>query len=265
MYEIDDREHEGIKRLISQRFLLENLFSELKLQNSYWAILQLQLHHFDKNEQGDIDILLGNWELNSDGTWMPSFNYLVGLEAKCCYYSQEENSFKGKSLKNNSPKDTQKRTKQLLRLKNLGLNKVGLVDLIAIQSNNDAANGPGQDWLLAGSNAKHCLDAFNTEILKNPRFVDFNNLFGHWIFSWGSIPHKTENEAGSPTSQIIKPFSELSLSTVGKIKREILEKHLLELLGPFQKQLYFGHPPLVFIDCIKCEKLHPYFEKCPNN
>lgn len=232
-----------------------------------WYLIQFEMKQFVSDMLGDVDILAGKLEPASQELyeqslnraremgpdvnpytlhhlasidlawkgnlkWIPSLNYLIGIEVKCSYRpwdapaKVEKDDMKSRKSSPNKKKEIRKEVDKLLKM---GFNKVGLFDFIA----NPPADGIGsQPWNVAAHISGQSMDAMN-EILYQ-RLPD-DSPAGHGASSFSGIYGKEEHHAGAYDYPIFRQAQVNSLLENEEIKsnRQEMEKNLSKLLQTF--------------------------------
>lgn len=136
--------------------------------------------------------------------WIPSLEYLVGIEVKCCYLPWDASDISEDDMKSkkSSPSDVKGIRTQINKLLNIGFNKVGLFEFIA----NPPADGVGSRlWSIASGIASMSADAMNG--IFNKRLSE-DSPVGHGICSLSGILGKDECGSGAYSYPISRQAQE---------------------------------------------------------
>lgn len=245
-----------------------------------WFLIEVQMEELVSPMIGDVDILAGKLEpadpkhfeellrewneknpdahpsrsyraavndlaMNGGLKWIPSLDYLVGVEVKSCHSPlMTDNSAvrKMKSTKS-SPKAVKKIRGQVDKLAMMGFNKVGLFEFIA----NPPADGIGnQPWHRASKICGDSMDAMKSifgERLPKGSFV------GHAACSVGGVIGGEEHQSGAYESRVFRQAQDNPLlkETVVKDNRRKMEQNLARILNDIPNP---RNTPAVFV----CDK-----------
>lgn len=213
--------------------------------------MEVQKPHLVPGLLGDIDILAGNLELkNPDDVceglkWPPVSTRIVGVEVKCAYFSKSE----GPQSEKDSPKKIKKLRSQIDLLLEMGLNQVGLLDVIG----NEPTEGVGA-FVSAMGRAMDSLRAFQPLI--EVRLPD-DTPAAQYCWAVGSVIGGDERIRGGGGLKVVRPGLQNPLLAAGDElavrNRERLIESVAEMLSAIPAPTYW---PLFFADCMECGRLH---------
>jgi hypothetical protein len=251
--EVDDneREKEATRHYLSQLMFQPDLLVYLGLHAGSWVIMEAQKPHLVPGLFGDVDILAGNLELNSPNDvskglkWPPVSSRVVGVEVKCSYFSQSA----GPQSEKNSPKKIKKLRGRMDLLLEMGLDKIGLLDVIG----NEPTEGVGA-FVSALGRALDSMRAFQPLI--EARLGD-DTAAAQFCWPVGSVFGGDEGIRGAGSLKVVRPGLENPLLGAGDEaalrNREILLNNVSRMFAEITVPSYW---PLFFIDCIVCGRLH---------
>jgi hypothetical protein len=249
--EDQDREREATRHLLSHLAFRLDLLRYLSLGRGSWVIMEAQKSHLVPGLFGDIDILAGNLDLKDptdipEGLkWPPVSTRVVGVEVKCAYFSQSE----GPQSEKDSPKKVKKLRGRIELLLEMGLNQVGLLDVIA----NEPTEGVSA-FVSAMGRAKDSLRAFQPLI--EARLPSYTPA-AQYCWAVGSVIGGDERIRGGGGLKVVRPGLENPLLAAGDEavvrSRETLIKNVAKMLSAIPPPIYW---PLFFIDCMECGRLH---------
>lgn len=243
-----------------------------------WYLIEFQMEQFVAGMKGDVDILVGEFEpasselyeksLNKIGAldsdvnphrlhhlaaidlawqgglkWIPSLNYLVGIEVKCCYlpWDAPEISEDEMRSRKSSTGDVKGIRKQVDKLLTLGFNKVGLFEFVA----NPPSDGVGnQPWNFAAHIAGRSIDAMKNIFSKR---LPEDSPAGHGASSFGGIFGREEHHSGVyeyPIFRVARNNPCLAEEESVKANRREMESNLARIL---QKMPPPRNTPAVFV------------------
>jgi hypothetical protein len=249
--EDQDREKEATRHLLSHLAFRLDLLRYLSLGTGSWVIMEVQKPHLVPGLFGDIDILAGNLELKNPADvcegvkWPPVSTRIVGVEVKCAYFSQSE----GPQSEKDSPKKIKKLRGRIDLLLEMGLNQVGLLDVIG----NEATEGVGA-FVSTMGRAMDSLRAFQPLI--EARLPD-DTPAAQYCWAVGSVIGGDERIRGGGGLKVVRAGLENPLLAAGDESavrnRGTLIKNLTEMFSAVPAPTYW---PLFFIDCMQCRNLH---------
>lgn len=261
--EIEECEHEILGRFHEFIDNISNFLNSLGISPQYsWYLIEIQMNKLIPSFRGDVDILAGKLEpadpkkfesllekinrenpetppagnfrlaaitsvLNGDLKWIPSLDYLVGIEVKCCRLPLTATKIEEDEIKStkSSPRAVEHINKQVERLQKMGFDKVGLFEFIA----NPPADGIGnQPWFRASSIAGSSLKAM--ESIFNKRLSE-NSSVGHGACSISGINGRVESGSGAFTDIIFQQAKENPYLFKNEIKanRQKMEENLTKI------------------------------------
>ncbi len=282
----EKREAEAVRRLISMPFLSDELLGALGLASGFsWYVLQLQMKRLVEDLEGDVDILAGRlcWDdpasfdnlvreeqkekpgfhpswhdwfaarrLSTAGGihWPPPTDFLVGIEAKCAYFT---GSIKAAKSSNRKVRRIRLEVQRLLRL---GCNRVALLDIIA---NPPASGIDGQAWLMASDVALASFELMQDVLAHR---LPEEAPVGHWVWPVGAVVggDETVRGAGAPL-RLREAFDNPLLKDDPQTqrRRQEAEARLRGILGSLTPARSF---PVVHIDCRSCSTIHSASVQC---
>jgi hypothetical protein len=273
--ESEQREPVATHRLLATMPLREQLFPDLGRFS--WYIMELRLSTLGLDEPGEIDIIGSllaptntdayhtlyqeearrhpDWEPNAIDclatkdfvdqggiAWPPRTDILIGIEVKCAY----ERDGRIKSAKT-SPEKIRKLHEQLRRDLDLGLDFVGLLDIVA----NQPATGQGSDaWLNAMRTSCTSFDLLQQ--LLNGR-IPQDSPVGHWAWSVGAVADGDETIRGAGGPRLLRRPTRNPHTP----KRPRVEQLLATLLATLPRPRTW---PVLIKDCKDCKRVH-YFQE----
>jgi hypothetical protein len=247
----NDREKEATRHLLSHLFFRLDLLRYLSLGEGSWVIMEAQKPHLVPGLVGDVDILAGNLELNNPTTvseglkWPPVSSRIVGVEVKCSYFSQSD----GPQSEKDSPKKIKKLRGRMDLLLEMGLDQVGLLDVIG----NEPTEGVGA-FISAVGRALDSLRAFQPLI--EARLGD-DTTAAQFCWPVGSVFGGDEGIRGGGSLKVVRAGLEnplLAACQESAIRnRATLVSNVSRMLGHIPPPTYL---PLFFIDCMDCGRLH---------
>lgn len=262
------REHEILERFDQFLGNFSPFLESSDISPRYcWYLIQFQMEQFVPTIIGDVDILAGRLEPASQELyeqsldrvremdpdvkpywlhhlatidlawkgnlkWIPSLDYLVGIEVKTCYQPWdapeivEEDDMKSRK---SSPSDKKGILKRVNKLLKMGFDKVGLFDFIA----NPPADGVGsQPWNTASHISGRSMNAMN-EILE--KRLPEDSPAGHGASSLSGIFGREEHHAGAYDYPIFRQAQTNPLLEKEAVKsnRREMERNLSKLLRTF--------------------------------
>lgn len=281
-----EREHEILRNFHKFLDKISNFLITLNIAPHYsWYLIEFPIEQLVSSVSGEVDILVGKLDpadpekyknslerfkkLNSkmhpsvverlaandlawNGglKWIPSLDYLVGIEVKCCYLPKNaseisEDEIKSKKNFKSHIKGIQKQVNKLL---NIGFNKVGLFEFIA----NPPADGVGsRPWFIASAISSMSANAMNN--IFNDRLPE-DSPVGHGICSFSGILGKEEHGNGAYSFPVLRQAQENFLLTQEKVKanRLIMEQNLSRILQEIPQP---RNMPAIFVYDYKTRKL----------
>lgn len=285
LIDIPGRESEAVRRLLPAHRLAE-IFSGSSLHPPFaWYLLELEMNRLCDLE-GDVDILAGDlswrdpslfqsiaaeeaktkpdyhpsWHfdiaahrLAADGglTWPPSLHYLVGVEAKCAYLSRDANWISEDKIKaKKSAGGNIKRLHiQIEKLRNMGFNKVALLDMIATPP----APGNGiHAWFATAIAGDECHRAMGSTL--NERLPP-GSAVGHWVCSIGAVIGGDESRRGAILLRQLQQAEENPHIQKVEIaqRRKTVENNLRHIFEDLPPAMSF---PVIFVNCKSCRRIH---------
>jgi hypothetical protein len=256
-----ERESEAVKRFLELSFISEKFFKSLGLVPSFsWYLLQIRIEQLLSSMKGEVDILAGRLNRTDSGgfEWLPSTDYLIGIEAKCSYLPVEAKEITAETIKSkkSSPKKIRKIQLEIERMLQMGFDKVALLDIIA---NPPASGIHGEAWEKAANVSNASLEEMLPILQKR---LPENSPAGHWVFSLGSVIGSDETKRGSLTLENLRRPSEnpyLQKDPETRSRRKEIEKGLSIIFSKFPSSHRF---PVIFIDCRSCGKIHKMEDLC---
>ncbi len=249
--EEQDREKEATRHFLSHLAFRMDLLRYLSLGTGSWVIMEAQKPHLVPGLFGDVDILAGNLELKnptdiSEGfAWPPVSRRVVGVEMKCGYFSQAD----GPQSQKDSPKKVKKLRGRIDLLLEMGLDQVGLLDVIG----NEPTEGAGA-FVSALGRAIDSLRAFQPLI--EGRLPE-GTPAAQYCWSVGSVPGGDEGRRGGGGLKVVRAGLENPLlaarNETAIRNRHILIQSVSAMLADIPAPTY---SPLFFIDCMDCRRLH---------
>jgi hypothetical protein len=273
----DSRERESVAthRLLATMPLRERVFGELGAFS--WFIMELRFSTLGLEGDGEIDILGGrlaptdhaayrvmyeeearrlpsappqfvDWMATKryveEGgiAWPPRTDFLIGVEVKCAY--EKDGEIKSKK---DSPEKLRDLHKQLRRDLDLGLDYVGLLDILA----NEPATGDGSDaWWHATSKS---FESFQKMRPTLDQRLPSDLPVGHWAWSVGAVigGDETMRGAGGPRQLREAVHNERTP------QRARVDELLAQLLTNLPRPRTW---PVLLKDCRNCGALHPFHE-----
>lgn len=191
-----EREREAVKVALSLSFISQPLWSALGLNPfSSWFALEVKTQWLIGKEAeaqipGDIDIIAGPLNVTSDRCvmWPPSFEYLVGIEARACVWKQPGRPY-------NFQGEKERYRNKAQGLSSLGFDRSMLLHLITTEPNSTSNYNPY--WV----SLNETTDA--TEELFNNSFSSREDTFYEAVWTLGSVAFKVERDSGTGGPHII--------------------------------------------------------------
>jgi len=276
---LDDREHEAVRRLVADPYRTESIFEPFDLDAHFaWYFLRLKTSRLSEFE-GDIDVLAGRLGCSDPGAyqgivaeearkwspiilrnfvsrrlaepgvlqWPPPTDYLIGIEAKCAYFSRRVQDLKATKA---SASKIRKMREEIERLLGLGMNRVALLDIIANPPT--FSDLDGQAWLAAAAQADLSFKKFAPVLAQR---LPAASPVGHYVCSWGAVDGKDETMRGAPLwYEMTRALENPHLQ-----RKDVQDRHtrfaseLRALLAsvPPPKVL-----PAILFDCAKCGRIY---------
>lgn len=229
-----------------------------------WYLIEIQMNQLIPSMAGDVDILAGRleaadpkqfeellekWNKKSPDAhpsrnyrlaaidlawkgglkWMPSLDYLVGIEVKCCYLPPTASEFAEDEMKStkSSPEAIKGIRQQVDKLSKIGFDKVGLFEFVA----NPPADGIGnQPWNIASRICGGSIDAMRIIFEKRLPEASFA---GHGACSVSGVFGREEHHSGVYENVILRQAHNnplLSEKEEVKANRQELEENLARIL-----------------------------------
>jgi hypothetical protein len=257
--EVDDHQREKVatRHLLCHVSFRLDLLRYLGLGPGSWVIMEAQKPHLIPELRGDVDILAGNLELKnpsdaSEGLkWPPVSTRVVGVEVKCCYFSQAD----GPKSKKDSPNKIRKLRGGMDLLREMGLNKTALLDVIG----NEPTESAGA-FVSAAGRAMRSLQVCQP-FLEARRPDDISAAQLCWPV--GSVVGGDEQIRGAGALRVVRSGLEnplLAVADESAIRnRERLIKSVTEMLEGISMPIYW---PLFFIDCMNCGRVQFLHDPC---
>jgi hypothetical protein len=246
-----DREKQATRSFLSHPAFRQELLRFLSLGSGSWVIMQAQKPHLVPGLSGDVDILAGNLEpknstdLSEGFIWPPVSRRVVGVEVKCGYFSQAD----GPQSEKDSPKKIKKLRAQIDLLLEMGLDQVGLLDVIG----NEPTEGVGA-FVNALGRALDSLRAFKPVL--EARLPE-GTPAAQYCWPVGSVPGGDEGASGGGSLKVVRPGLANPLlaarDETAIRNRDTLVKNVSAMLAEIPAPTYW---PLFFIDCMDCRRLH---------
>lgn len=230
------REHEILERLDQFLINIADFLISLGISPAYsWYLIEIQTEQLVPSVIGEVDILAGKLEAadpkqfeeilskfnkenpdthpsrnyqyavidlawNGGLKWIPSLDYLVGIEVKCCYLPQDATEITEAKMKSRkaSPSDIKGIRKQVDKLLNLGFDKVGLFEFIVTPPSDGIGSQP---WFRASGIARDSLQAM-TNILEGR--LPENSPAAHGACSFGGVLGREEWGSGASSNIIFR-------------------------------------------------------------
>ncbi len=273
----DSKERESVatQRLLATMPLRERVFVDLGPFS--WFVMELRFSTLGLQDDGEIDIVGGllaltdraayqaiyeeeasrwpgahprvvDWMAtkrfvdNGGIAWPPRTDLLVGIEVKCAY--EKDGEIKSKK---DSPEKLRDLHKQLQRDLDLGLDYVGLLDIIA----NEPASGDGSDAWWHASNK-----SFASFQLMRPTLdqrIPGDLPVGHWVWSVGAVHGGDEMMRGAGGPRQLRQL----VRNPRTPQRTRVEELLNRLLSTLPRPRTW---PVLLKDCRTCGKLHQFHE-----
>lgn len=265
LVENPEREHEILERFDQFLDHISPFLLTFGIRPMYsWYLIEIQMEKLVAGMKGEVDILIGEFEpaspelyerslnkiraLDSEMNphrlhhlaaidlawqgglkWIPSLNYLVGIEVKCCYlpWGAPEISEDEMRSRKASKSDVKGIRKQVDKLLTLGFNKVGLFEFVA----NPPSDGIGnQPWNAAARTVGRSMDAMNK--IFSERLPE-DSPVGHGASSFGGVFGREEHHSGVyeyPIFRVARNNSRLAQEESVKANRRELERNLSQIL-----------------------------------
>ena len=281
-----ERESEAIRRVLAS-FHKEFILAPMGLGTLSWVIMEAQMPALIPELVGDVDILAGTMafgdpesfnsaleEVNARYAgahpsfaenlagkmiaetggiqWPPEPSYVVGVEVKCSYFDTKPRSTKS------SPDKVAGIRQQIDKLLRMGLDRVGLLDVIANPPSDGVDSGA---WLAAASQAQTSLAA--AESILGGR-LSADSPAGQFVWAVGPVVGGTEDMRGAGAPRLLRaPQMNPALDAKHPettANRQTLMASIAKLLAGMPRPRYF---PIVYTDCRKCRRLHVLSDGCP--
>lgn len=223
-----EREHEILERFDQFLGNIAPFLVSLGIApNSSWYLIENQMEQLVPGIKGDVDVLAGAFEpaspellkesldkikkldskmpparldrlaeidVASKGglKWVPSLDYLVGIEVKCCYLPPDVPKISEKEMKSRKSSDrkVERIRNEVDKLLNLGFDKVGLFEFVI----NPPADGIGNEpWNVSARTVGQSLDAMR-DIFS--RRLPADSPAGHGACSFGGVCGREEHHSG---------------------------------------------------------------------
>lgn len=259
-----EREHEILERFHEFLNNIGTFLFSMGISPLYsWYLIEIKINRLVSSIEGDVDILAGRLEAddkekfaalldeavkkypdahpsvrerlasidlawNGGLKWTPSLDYLVGIEAKCCYLLSNAPEITEKYIKSkkNSKDKGREIRKQVRKLLKMGFDKVGLFEFIA----NPPSDGVGsQPWFKASGIAHMSLQTMHDIFEKR---LPENSPAGIGACSIGGIVGREETGSGAYSDIIFRQAQtnpHLSEKDV-KDNRQEMEQNLTRIL-----------------------------------
>lgn len=267
LIESKECEHEILGRFHEFIDNISNFLVSLNISPLYsWYLIEIQMNKLIPSFKGDVDILAGRLEpadpknfeilldkinkeypevhptrnfrlaavtsvLNGGLKWIPSLDYLIGIEVKCCYLPSTATKIEEDEIKSTKSSSQAIRhiNQQIERLQKMGFNKVGLFEFIA----NPPADGVGsQPWFRASGIAGSSLRAMENIFGKR---CPENSSVGHGACSISGIAGRVESGSGASSDIIFQQAEEnpYILNNEIKANRQEMEENLARIFEAF--------------------------------
>jgi len=264
LIETPEIEHNILERFDHFLDNFSDFLISLSISPGYsWYLIEIQTDWLVSSITGDVDILAGRlepvdpkqfeellekWKKESPNAhpslqyrlaaldlawngklkWIPSLNYIVGIEVKCCYlppsvYNIAEDEMKSTK---SSGKAINGIRKQVNKLSKMGFDKVGLFEFVA----NPPADGIGsQPWNIASHICGSSLDAVKN--IFGRRFLR-ESFVGHGACSVSGVLDREEHHSGVYDNVILRQAQSNPLLSEKDVKahRQEMEKNLARIL-----------------------------------
>lgn len=266
-YLIEDREieHNILERFDVFLDKFSDFLISLDISPGYsWYLIEIQMNRLVPSMTGDVDILAGRleasdpkqfeellekWNRESPDAhpshsyrfaaidlawkgglkWIPSLDYLVGIEVKCCYLPPTASEFAEDEMKStkSSPQAIKDIRQQVDKLSKMGFDKVGLFEFVA----NPPADGTGnQPWNRASRVCGGSMDAMKNIFEKR---LPENSFVGHGASSLSGVLGREEHHSGVYENIILRQAQNnplLSKKEDVKVNRQKMEHNLARIL-----------------------------------
>jgi len=247
------RESQAIRRLFENPLLTESLLQPMGVSAPSWVLIEIDNAHLVPSLDGEIDILAGSAEFRNPEPgafpWPPTPSYVVGIEVKCCYFSEALHSAKA------SPSKLKDIRKKLVRLEKMGVDRFAHLDVIANQPADGLDSNP---WLKAAGRALTSLDDAK-EILESRLPID--TCAGQFVWPVGAVAGGDESMRGSGLPIELRhasPNPRLRANDQSTLtNREILLSNLSKTLGAQPRPKFF---PAIFVGCPSCRRVRPFHD-----
>lgn len=279
LVENPEREHEILERFDQfldqvSPFLLS--FGIRPLHS--WYLIEIQMEQIVAGMKGDVDILVGDFEPASPELyekslnkikaldpnmnqhrfhhlaaidlawqgglkWIPSLDYLVGIEVKCCYLPWDAPGISDDEMRSRkaSKSDVKGIRKQVDKLLTLGFNKVGLFEFVINPPSNGIDNQP---WNAVARTVGRSMDTMKK--IFSERLPE-NSTAGHGASSFGGVFGREEHQSGVyeyPIFRVARSNPHLAQEGSVKANQREMERNLSQILQEIQPP---RNTPAVFV------------------
>lgn len=280
------RESESIWHLLASPMHREYLLGSMGLGSLCWIVMEMNNTHLVPSILGEVDILAGPLEFRDrDGfdrlltriraerpdwnpslleylaakeiaeaggiVWPPAPAYVVGIEVKCAYFSDRLHSAK------DSKRHVHGIRKQVDRLANMGVDRVGLLDVIA---NPPSAGLKSNAWFEAACRAQDSLKEME-EIIKARLPED--TATAQFVWSVGSVAGGDESMRGAGAPRIVRRRS--ANPAISNPSAEVASNRKFLLVGVGRTLGRLSQPsffPAIFAGCCGCNQICRFGASC---
>jgi hypothetical protein len=176
--------------------------------------------------------------------WPPSVDYLVGAEVKSSYLPMNAQAISLDEMKSTktSQQDVRKIRRSIDKLQKLGLNKVGLFELLATPPADGIGSRP---WSIASQVAGKTLEVMGEVFAQR---LPEDSPAGHGVVSISGIKGREEFASGSTSFDIVRQPKNNPLLNDRQIEsnRTTLQRNLTSILGDLPRPR--GMPPVFIYD-----------------